>query len=72
MNLRTFWKSKPVIDIYLKSGTVITLTGVKRFAVQSSKIEGNITKLEWEFLPGHQRILDIQLTEIAAIIERKL
>ena len=71
MNLRTFWKSKPVIDIYLKSGTVITLTGVKRFSVQSSQIEGNITKLEWEFLPGHQRILDIQLSEIAAVIERK-
>jgi hypothetical protein len=71
MNLKTFWKSKPVIDIYLKSGAVITLTGVKRFAVQSSKIEGTITKLEWEFLPGHQHLLDIQLSEIAAIIERK-
>jgi hypothetical protein len=25
----------------------------------------------WEFLPGHQHLLDIQLSEIAAIIERK-
>ena len=71
MNLSTFWKPKPVVDIYLKSGAVITLTGIKSFSVQSSQSTGNITKLEWEFHPGHQRILDIQLSEIAAIIERK-
>jgi hypothetical protein len=72
MNISTFWTRKTnTIDIYLKSGTVIALTGVKKFKVSTSNQSGKILKLEWEIAPRHPRILDIQSDEIAAIIERK-
>jgi hypothetical protein len=72
MNLNAFWKRKvATIDLYMKSGVVITLTGVKKFKVSTGQDTGKIVKLEWEIAPRHQRILDIQTDEIAAIIRRK-
>lgn len=72
MNLSTFWKRKvATIDIYMKSGAVITLTGVKRFKVTTSRETGRIISLEWEIAPHHPRLLDIQTDEIAAVVERK-
>jgi hypothetical protein len=72
MNLSTFWKRKvATIDLYMKSGAVITLTGVKKFKVLTGKDTGKIIKLEWEIDVNHQRLLDIQVDEIAAIIQRK-
>lgn len=72
MNLSTFWKKKTLtVELYMKSGNVIVLDKLESFTVSTNSQNGKISRVEWKFTEGaKQRLLDIHVDEIEAIIQR--
>lgn len=60
------------ITVHMKSGNRITLRRIKEFKTTVSKVNGQITKIEWEFKrPPRSTIQAINVLEIEAVTVKR-
>lgn len=60
------------ITVHMKSGNRITLRRIKEFKTTVSKVNGQITNIEWEFKrPRRSKIQAINVLEIEAVTVKR-